>query len=85
MGKIRVTTLAIAFAAATVIAVGCTRTDSGEALSNDLYRKVPKEEHERSFPSGHKKGGSTGEGPNCYFDVKANVYWCQYPKPAPQK
>lgn len=41
---------------------------SGEAL----YQRVPAKEHKAEFPDGHTGGGK------CYYDEKADVYFCSY-------
>ena len=78
---ITISMLLFAFAAAALFMAGCTRMDSGEALSGDMYRKVPKEVHEHYYPDGHKQDTAFGKDRDCYYDLKANAYWCQYPKP----
>ena len=63
----------------TAMLSGCTQKTSqatATATNNPqhyhLFKMVPKAEHEKMFPNGHK------DGRECYFDKELNAYFCQY-------
>jgi hypothetical protein len=62
----------------TALLTGCTQKTSQPALDNaqasSLFMKVPKAEHEKMFPQGHKQIN----GKECIFDREIDAYFCQY-------
>jgi hypothetical protein len=54
---------------------GCAK--QSKVAGADWYSAVPKAEHERRFPHGHKQiPGSNGE--NCVYNEKTETYFCQF-------
>ena len=41
---------------------------------SNLFMKIPRAEHEKMFPNGHKKIA----GKECIFDREIDAYFCQY-------
>ena len=63
-----------------VLASGCTQTTqlSGtDYYESDLYKRVPKAEHEKRFPNGHQKT-KDDENKHCYYEEGTAAYFCQY-------
>jgi len=61
----------------TAMLTGCTQKTSQPTATNakqhyHLFRMIPKAEHEKLFPNGHK------DGRECYFDKEKNAYFCEY-------
>jgi hypothetical protein len=55
--------------------VGCA--NQSKPLGMDWYSEVPKAEHDRRFPHGHKQiPGPKGE--NCVYNEATNTYFCQF-------
>ena len=55
-----------------VFASGCTQKYKSLA-ADDLYKKIPKAEHEKRFPRGHDD-----ENIRCYYDKETGAHFCQY-------
>lgn len=65
---------------ALVLASGCaqqTKTVGIDYYAEDVYKMVPRAEHEKRFPHGHmKKAGD--ENKRCYYNEGTAAYFCQY-------
>lgn len=56
-------------------ATGCAK--QSQVAGMDWYNDIPKAEHERRFPHGHKQiPGPQGE--NCVYNEKTGRYACQF-------
>ncbi len=61
----------------TAMLTGCTQKTSQPAVTNNqgnLFMKIPRAEHEKMFPKGHKHIN----GKECIFDREIDAYFCQY-------
>jgi len=63
-----------------VLASGCaqqTKNTGIDYYAEDVYKMVPKAEHEKRFPHGHKmKAGD--ENKHCYYNEGTKAYFCQH-------
>jgi len=62
---------------ATAMLTGCTQKTGQPAVTADqhnIFMKIPRAEHEKMFPNGHKKI----DGRECIFDKEIDAYFCQY-------
>lgn len=58
-----------------VFGAGCAK--QSHVAGMDWYNDIPKAEHERRFPNGHKQiPGPHGE--NCVYNEKTERYACQF-------
>lgn len=75
MKKLFIVTAAMLMLASIFFATGCAK--QFRAAGTDWYAEVPKAEHERRFPQGHKQlPGSDGE--KCVYNEKTKAYFCQF-------
>ena len=75
MKNLVVVTVAMLMMGTMFFATGCAKQASLQGM--DWYSEVPKAEHERRFPQGHKPlVGPNGE--NCVYDEKTETYLCQF-------
>jgi len=61
----------------TAMLTGCTQKTGQPAVTADqhnIFMKIPRAEHEKMFPNGHKKT----DGRECIFDKEIDAYFCQY-------
>ena len=65
---------------ALVLASGCaqqTKVAGIDYYAEDVYKMVPRAEHEKRFPHGHvKKAGD--ENKHCYYNKGTDAYFCQF-------
>ncbi len=61
----------------TAMITGYTQAASQPAVTTNqgnLFKKIPRAEHEKMFPNGHKEM----KGKECIFDKEIDAYFCQY-------
>ncbi len=54
---------------------GCNQKNLDDFITNDVYRQVDKEKHDKHYPFGHE--GETGK--KCIYDKIRHKYYCQFP------
>lgn len=75
MKSLIVMTMAMVIFGSMFFAAGCNKQANRQGT--DWYAAVPKVEHERRFPHGHKHiPGPNGE--NCVYNEKTQTYFCQF-------
>ena len=64
-----------------VFASGCSQNAKNmgyDYYADDLYKMVPKAEHEKRFPHGHQNKSGDDADRKCYYEKGTAAYFCQY-------
>jgi hypothetical protein len=75
MKKLFVVTTAMLMLVSMFFVTGCAK--QFRPAGTDWYTEVPKAEHERRFPHGHKQVPGPG-GEKCVYNERTEAYFCQF-------